>query len=84
MNTEKYSTILKIQKIKNSIKYIGILEKYKIYKRSEVIIKENENVLKILINAKDLNALKASTNGILREIQLIQKIQNLKKAKNIK
>ena len=84
MNTEKYSTILKIQKIKNSIKYIGILEKYKTYKRSEVIIKENENVLEILINAKDLNALKASTNGILREIQLIQKIQNLKKAKNIK
>ncbi|MCL4380775.1 hypothetical protein M1141_00685 [Candidatus Marsarchaeota archaeon] len=46
------------------------------------MVEESSSILDILVNADDLNALKASTNGILRELQLIHKVQALGKKGN--
>jgi tRNA threonylcarbamoyladenosine modification (KEOPS) complex Pcc1 subunit len=82
MEERKYSSIIKVPKEGSGIKYIGILEKRKAYKRSEVSVEESNSNLNISVNADDLNALKASTNGILRELQLIYKVQAIGKKGN--
>ncbi|MCL5117283.1 MAG: hypothetical protein M1124_00440 [Candidatus Marsarchaeota archaeon] len=82
MRERKYSSIIKVPKEASRIKYTGILEKHKAYKRSEVAVEESNSGLNILVNADDLNALKASTNGILRELQLIYKVQAIGKKRN--
>lgn len=78
MKTKKYISEIKILRNKDLFNYTAILEKYKKYKRSLVKINENKNNIIILIEADDVTALRASINGVLREIQIIQKIKSLK------
>lgn len=55
-----------------SISYTKILGKFPIQKRSTIIIKESKTTLIISIKAKDATALRASTNSILRDLQVIE------------
>lgn len=77
MKTKKHISEIRILKNKDLLNYTAILEKYKKYKRSSVKLNENKENIIILIEANDINALRASINGILREIQIIQKIKKL-------
>ncbi len=43
----------------------------KAYKRSAIVVKETGNVLKFEVSAKDVTALIASTNAVLRRLQVI-------------
>ena len=78
MKAKKYASKIQIVIPKKSkAKYTEILERYKRYRRSSIRLSENSEELIIIIEAKDLNALKASTNGIIREIQIIDRIKKL-------
>ena len=66
-----HSAKIKISKRKG-IAYKKIIGIDKSYKRSKVKISENKNCVYIYIDAKDITALRASTNAILREFQVIE------------
>ncbi|MCL4383790.1 MAG: hypothetical protein M1168_02465 [Candidatus Marsarchaeota archaeon] len=77
MKIKNYILRIKIPKINDSVNYLQILDKTKKYKRSSIKINENKEYITILINAVDVSALRGSVNAILKEIQIIKKINLL-------
>lgn len=77
MKIKNYILRIKIPKINDSVNYLQILDKTKEYKRSSIKINENKEYVTILINAVDISALRGSVNTILKEIQIIKKINLL-------
>ena len=75
-----HSAKIKISKQKG-IAYKKIIGIDKSYKRSKVKISENKNCVYIYIDAKDITALRASTNAILRGFQVIGTLQQFRKTK---
>ncbi|EET89703.1 MAG: hypothetical protein LVQ97_02090 [Candidatus Micrarchaeales archaeon] len=81
-----HSAKIKINKQKG-ITYKKIIGIGKSYKRSKIKMSENKNCVYVYIDAKDITALRASANAVLREFQVIEAVaaipQNQNKSKNI-
>lgn len=61
----------------NPMSYSKILNTKRAYKRSALKITEQKNSVEIMIKAKDITALKATTNSLLNELLLIEQISKL-------
>ncbi len=70
-----YVASIAIPKIRDT-SYITILGNQREQKRSGVSIAEREGSLEISITAKDITALRASMNSIMRDIQAVEGTMN--------
>lgn len=68
---KKFELTIVISKEEN-LNYSRILNRKMRYPRSDLAIKETKDTLKITITAKDATALRASSNSVLRDLQVIE------------
>ena len=76
------SSIISIKKIKG-LKYKKILN-FNNHKRSSIDIEQIPSAIKFTVRAKDVTALRASINAVLRDIQTINNISMVNIPKKIK
>ena len=68
-----YTAVLKIPK-HGGLKYRKIIGKISMYSRSRTYVKENKKILEIRITARDVTALRASANSVIRDLQVIEQV----------
>ncbi len=66
-----FSTTIKIPK-KVKISYIDAMGDRKEHKRSGVKMSETKNELTVVIETKDVTALRASMNAVFRDVQVVE------------
>jgi tRNA threonylcarbamoyladenosine modification (KEOPS) complex Pcc1 subunit len=76
MSKDTYQAKITIAKI-SKISYKKILGEIREHKRSGLSIKETPTTLEISIKTTDITAMRASINGIMRDIQVIEGAQKV-------
>ena len=78
----KINAIISIRK-SFDINYKNIINPMK-YERSSILIEEDKKHIKLKIRAKDITALRASINSIVRDIKIADDVISVKFRKKIK
>jgi tRNA threonylcarbamoyladenosine modification (KEOPS) complex Pcc1 subunit len=72
----KYTSEIRITK-RSRIQYSSLIGKLKEYKRSRITLTEKKGELQITIDADDITALRATFNGITKDIAVIEEASKI-------
>lgn len=70
-----YKAILTIPKAEH-LNYTEIIGEQRAYERAGVSMKETDDIITVVIEAKDITALRASINSITRDVTVIENTDN--------
>ncbi len=76
------NAIISIKK-RFSIDYKKIINQMR-YERSSIIIKEDKKYIKLNVRAKDITAMRASINSVIRDIKIADDVMSVKFRKRSK